>query len=486
MAFSVLLGFYQGDATRWLFRLEYMVPLLIGSSAMFFIPESLAKKGLMKFLHYPLPDWDVLLLGPASHRHWLTHSPILPILTCALVWRYPALMHAGFPMAWMIAGLCIGIGSHLFWDCVGSRSQKIIVVPYWSSMKTALSRIYLLGGAAIALGLGAAFALAPSRVLAAPHVAAKKAKTTPASTRSKNAHAALMTNVIFCGMESKMNDKETEKPQPHLLASGIEFGEGPSVAWDETLYFVDPPTGFIKRMEGGKAIEWLDIRRDGAGVPNGSKFDGTTFFVCATGRREVLAIARDKSVKIIADAKNGGIANGPNDCALDAKGNVYFTDPNQDKAISSSVRVAEKQADGTYQAREFAGGFWFPNGIAVAPDGQSIYVAETNRNRITQVDLNADGTDGARRTFCDLPFSEVGPDGIRFDDQGRLFIAHFGGGAIRVLDKTGKMIDSFDAGGKNPTNVAFSADFNTLFVTETASKSVYQFDLTAWRKAHGK
>ena len=384
-------------------------------------------------------------------------------------------------MSWIVAGLCIGIGSHLFWDCVGSRSQKIIVVPYWSSMKTALSRIYLLGGAAIALGLGAAFALAPSRVLAT-RTSTKAATKAPASTRIKRERAAFDTNVIFCGMETKMSETKTVKLQ--LLASGIEFGEGPSVAWDETLYFVDPPTGFIKRMEDGKAVKWLDVRRDGAGVPNGSKFDGETLFVCAHGRKEMLAIARDKSMKIITDANNGGIANGPNDCDLDGKGNVYFTDPNQDKAISSSVRVAQKQADGTYQTREFAGGFWFPNGIAVAPDGKSIYVAETNRNRITQVDLNADGTDGARRTFCDLPPSEVGPDGMRFDDKGRLFVAHYGTGAIRVVNKSGKVIDSFEAGGENPTNVAFSADFNTLFITETQSKSVYKIDLTAWRKNH--
>ena len=483
MAFSVLLGLLEGDATRWLFRLEYVVPLLIGSSAMFFIPESLAKKGLMKFLHYPLPDWDVLLLGPASHRHWLTHSPILPILACALVWRYPALLHAGFPMAWIVAGLCIGIGSHLFWDCVGSRSHKIIVIPYWTSMKTALSRIYLLSGAAIALGLGAAFALAPSRVLAVPHASAKALKKAPASTRAAQKSAALKANVIFCGMETKMSETKTVKPKLQLLATGIEFGEGPSVAWDKTLYFVDPPTGFIKRMEGGKAVEWLDVRRDGAGVPNGSKFDGETLFICAAARREMLAVARDKTVKVIADAKNGGIVHGPNDCALDGKGNVYFTDPTQDKAISSSVRVAQKQADGSYVAREFAGGFWFPNGIAVAPDGKSIYVAETNRNRITKVQINADGSDGARRVFCNLPPSEVGPDGMRFDDKGRLFVAHFGGGAIRVIDPNGKVIDSFDAGGKNPTNVAFSADFNTLFITETQSKSVYKIDLTAWRKS---
>jgi hypothetical protein len=114
MAFAVALGVLAGgDPTLWLRRAEFTIPLLIASSALFFIPDGLAKKGLMKFLHYPLPDWDVLLLGPASHRHWLTHSPILPILLVALAWNYPILLSNALPYSWFAAGLSVGIGSHL-------------------------------------------------------------------------------------------------------------------------------------------------------------------------------------------------------------------------------------------------------------------------------------------------------------------------------------------------------------------------------------
>ncbi len=158
MAFAATLGIIEGgEPALWLRRLEFLVPLLVASSALFFIPEKLAKKGLMKFLHYPLPDWDVLLLGPASHRHWLTHSPLLPALLLLLAARYPVLMQPSLPFAWVAAGLSIGIGSHLFWDCVGSRSHKIVVVPYWFALRAAFSRIYLLAGAALCLGAGAVF-----------------------------------------------------------------------------------------------------------------------------------------------------------------------------------------------------------------------------------------------------------------------------------------------------------------------------------------
>lgn len=154
MAFAAATGVIgHSDLLFWLHRPEFTLPLIIGSSALFFIPDTLAKKGLMKFLHYPLPDWDVLLLGPASHRHWLTHSPIVPALLLLLAWRYPALMSPGLPFQTVAIGLSIGIGSHLFWDCVGSRTHKIIVVPYWFKLPQGVSRVYLLIGAAACLAI---------------------------------------------------------------------------------------------------------------------------------------------------------------------------------------------------------------------------------------------------------------------------------------------------------------------------------------------
>ena len=158
MVFAAAFGILgHDDILFWLRRWEFALPLLIASCALFFVPDSLSKKGLLKFLHYPLPDWDVLLLGPASHRHWLTHSPILPAILLFLAWRYPLLMEHALPFGTVAAGLSIGIGSHLFWDCVGSRTHKIIVVPYWFSFKSAFSRLWLLAGAAICFGAAASF-----------------------------------------------------------------------------------------------------------------------------------------------------------------------------------------------------------------------------------------------------------------------------------------------------------------------------------------
>jgi len=70
MAFAVAFGVWaHADATFYLRQIAFLLPLLLSSSALFFVPDRWSKKGALKFLHYPLPDWDVLLLGPASHRN---------------------------------------------------------------------------------------------------------------------------------------------------------------------------------------------------------------------------------------------------------------------------------------------------------------------------------------------------------------------------------------------------------------------------------
>lgn len=158
MAFAGALGALQvGELTFWLRQPLFFLPLVVSSSAFFFVPDKYAKKGPLKFLHYPLPDWDVLFLGPASHRNWLTHAPVIPLALAVCALKWPNLTHpAAFDI--VAAGLCVGIGSHLFWDCAGSNRHKIVIIPHWLALREYPSRLYLLLGAGISLGVAAMFA----------------------------------------------------------------------------------------------------------------------------------------------------------------------------------------------------------------------------------------------------------------------------------------------------------------------------------------
>lgn len=478
MAFACALGALEnGDLLLWMKRVDFLIPCLLTSSACFFVPDSWAKRGIAKFLHYPLPDWDVLLLGIASHRHWLTHSALLPILLLGLAVYFPFLQMS--PTFRSIAsGVGVGIGSHLFWDCVGSRTHKIVVVPHAFALREMASRTYLLAGAAISLGIAACFGLSHNSF----SFDKMRAKTPISSTQNSGPNGFSLLLVAAPTMTSKSD--ETLKPQ--LVAKGVEFPEGISVAPDGTIFAVDIPTSRIVQVEGDKAVEWLNtslLEKDGKpaikGKPNGSKFRGNTLFVCDAGRKQLLAIAPDKRVRILADAAKGDLVNGPNDCDLDKAGNIYFTDPNYQKQ-KAGVYFSRLRSDGTYLTTKFADGFDFPNGVAVAPDGKSVFVGEFGGNRIWKVELAKSGVAKSKRVWCSLP-KGGGPDGMRFDDKGRLFVAQHGGGKIHIVEPDGRVSRSLDAGGQKPTNVAFSHDFKTLYITETQTKAIYKIDISLLR-----
>lgn len=113
-------------ATAWLFdkivhehsfkKPEYLLGLVMSSGALFFLPLHIHPFGsfadrLYQFLHYPLPDWDILIFGMDWHRFFLAHSLLIPILILIAFLRH----RRGF---WLGFGLCIGMGSHLIWDAL--------------------------------------------------------------------------------------------------------------------------------------------------------------------------------------------------------------------------------------------------------------------------------------------------------------------------------------------------------------------------------
>lgn len=466
LSWAVALGTLgNGDALFWLRQPAFSVALLLGSSALFFVPDAWAKKGLLKFLHYPLPDWDVLFLGPASHRNWFTHSPILPVLAVALAWKFPFLLQTDFTRA--AAGLGVGIGSHLFWDCVGSRTHRIIVVPYWYSMRAAMSRFWLLSGAAICLVAAARFGVMPQL---------ERLLDFPAPPQTEIAAIAPLLNIPI---------------KPRLLATGIEFGEGPSLAWNDQLLCVDMRANRIAAIDttkpGAGATTWLDTLQDKAkSTPNGSKFHNGVLYLCDSGRQQMLAINQKKEIRVIAHSPNG-----PNDCAFDANGDFFFSDPNYDKQKASVYWCRGSRSQGsqstveferTWETVEFATGFEFPNGVVVGRDG-AIYIAETKHNRIWRYERRGDGSAGEGKVWCDLPRGDegsfFGPDGIVFDKKGRLFVAHFGVGKIEVISADGKtVLARLDASGQNPTNLCFSRDGAILYVTEIETRAIYSLDIS--------
>jgi len=481
MAFAVGFGALRGDLYAPLHQAAFVASCVMGSSALFFIPDAMAKKGVMKFLHYPLPDWDVLLLGPASHRHWITHSPILPMLLFWLGARFHLANHALAANA--VGGLSVGLSSHLFWDCVSSRTHKIVFIPYWLALRPAWSRVYLLGGAMLSLLVAFSFGstgLPKTPALSLPSISStrKQAQTPKSRLQLVAATAPSPTKIGLTKIAA------FDSPQPIKVAD-VRTPEGLSMSPDGTLFGVENVEhGHVFRLRNGQVEPWISTSmnangREREGRPNGSKFWGKTLYVADSGLKQIWEIAPDKSVKVIVDAARGECVNGPNDLSFAPDGSFYFSDPVWEGA--GSVYHCRRDKNGRWKTEFFAGEFMFPNGVAVAPDGKSVFIAENKRNRIWKVALKRDGSAGNKRLWCTLPPVPQpwnGPDGMRFDHRGRLFVAQYGNHAIQVVSPQGRVLDTLNAGGQNPTNVAFSRDEKTLYISETQTNAIYKIDLT--------
>jgi hypothetical protein len=108
--------FNKVSHTNYFRNFEYLLGLVMSSSALFFLPTHITRSRSIidwfyQFLHYPLADWDILFLGISWHRFFLTHSLIIPAIVLVIVLHKPAGYRFGL-------GLCIGLSSHLVWDAL--------------------------------------------------------------------------------------------------------------------------------------------------------------------------------------------------------------------------------------------------------------------------------------------------------------------------------------------------------------------------------
>lgn len=204
-----------------------------------------------------------------------------------------------------------------------------------------------------------------------------------------------------------------------------------------------------------------------AGIPAALAFgpDGA-LYVTDEGHRAVLRVAPDGERSRWIRSFGGEALNGPNDLCFDADGSLFFTDP-WGSSLDNPVGAVYGHAAGG-DLHRIDSGMAFPNGIALRHD--RLYVAETLRHCVWVYDIVGPGQATDRRLFCsqppvpDAPVS--GPDGIAFDVDGNLLVAHFGSGSVHVYDTAGVEVERIGCGGSSPTNVCFGGpDHTTVFIT---------------------
>lgn len=264
-----------------------------------------------------------------------------------------------------------------------------------------------------------------------------------------------------------------------------EFTEGPAAGPDGCVYFSDIGNRIMKFDPAtGKTTTF----RDPSGRANGLKFDANGRLVACEGantggNRRVSVTLADGTVKSLADSWQGKRFNSPNDLTIDAKGRVYFTDP---RYVGSEPREIDTESvyriDKDGSVTRIITDVTKPNGIAITPDGKTLYLAESNGDpakprQLLAYPLNPDGSVGAKRVLHDFG-ADRGIDGMTVTADG-LIVATAGRGktaGVYVFTPEGKKV-GFLPTPEDPTNCCFAGpDRATLYVT--AGKSLYRVKTT--------
>jgi gluconolactonase len=199
----------------------------------------------------------------------------------------------------------------------------------------------------------------------------------------------------------------------------------------------------------------------------------------------------DGSVVGKASANSEGVPlRAPNDLTLDPKGGFYFTDPggSSDKKPIGTVHYVTPEGKTFTVARDLA----FPNGIVLRPDGKTLLVAESKKNRVLAFEVLSRGKLGKMTVFAKLP-SKSGeqiddqPDGMCLDAEGNLYVAHYGMRQVQVLNPKGELIRRYPGGNLTTSNVGFGGpNMDQLFITgglgkESGPGALFRLDLKGVR-----
>jgi gluconolactonase len=194
---------------------------------------------------------------------------------------------------------------------------------------------------------------------------------------------------------------------------------------------------------------------------------------------DVLKITPSGQVSVYATGPGGKRFLCTNYPAFDRQGNMYLSDSG-DWSRTVNGHLYKIRPGGGEAALWYSEAVDTPNAIALDAEEKHLYFVETYGNSIARVAINPDGSAGPFERILHMPRHI--PDGIAFDEQGRLWIACHRPDKICVFDLTTRRLETFaeDWEGESlrgPTDVAFAGpNRDILLAASLDNLVVHRFD----------
>lgn len=283
------------------------------------------------------------------------------------------------------------------------------------------------------------------------------------------------------------------KLEGDVVASGLRFPEGPIALADGSVLVVEMERGTLSRVARGR----VEVVAHVGGGPNGAAIgpDGRCY-VCNNGGSiwtkmpdgvlRPIARAADYTggsiqrvdlstgqVETLYTHCDGVPLKAPNDIVFDQWGGFWFTDFGRTYGrVRDLGALFYARPDGN-SVRQAVFPINAPNGVALSPDGSTLYVAETETARLWAYSVKGPG----ELELAPWPSPNggvivVGTDGYqRFDsiaveECGNICIACLVRAGVLVVSPEGEVVEFLSVGDPFCTNLCFGGpDLRTAFIT---------------------
>ena len=246
------------------------------------------------------------------------------------------------------------------------------------------------------------------------------------------------------------------------FVEGLDHPEGVAVGPDGKIY-AGGEAGQVYRIDYGE--RQVEEYASTGGLNLGMALDANAnLYMCTADRGAVYKVTPEGEVSEYSSGTEERAMTTPNYPAFDAQGNLFVT--NSGSWYGNDGCVYCVAPDGTTAVIDTENS-QFPNGCAVSPDGQYLYVAMSlSPPQIIRYPIESGRKVGPTETVVELP--HVVPDGLAFCTDGSFLISCYRPDTIlRVLpsgDLTVLMDDYEGTILGAPTNVCFGGpDLSVLF-----------------------